>query len=177
MKANSRTFRSYTLLEMLTVVGLMGTFLLVSGPLAVHLIYAVNGRTRTYDQLFRVSRIDDRIQSDLQGPAGGPAPQVLAVEPGRLLIRSSGQTIEYRIGSGEIERIESSAPKSPETKGWKIPYAALSFSRESGKPGAVLVGLHWRLGRPGDRSTLPRKLAVDLAFAAAEPLKQEGKLK
>ncbi len=177
MREYTRTFRSYTLLECLAVVCLMGTFLLVAGPLTVHLIYAVNGRTRTYDQLFQVSRIGDKIRFDLHGPPGGPAPHLLAVEPARLLIGSPGQTIEYRTHDEQFERIESPAQKPRKIVAWKIPCVSLTFSRQQGKPGMALVELHWLLSRAGDHRTLTKRIPVEMAFAVREdlhkPLEQE----
>jgi hypothetical protein len=168
---SARISRSYTLLEMLAVVSLIGTFFLLSGPLTWHLFYAINGRTRTFDQLFLVSRIDDKIRSDLHSQPGEPLRQALAVEPDRMIIGSIEKNIEYRIKNTKnttIERIESLAAKPRTTGIWEVPYSSLNFSRERGKQDAILVELHWDLRRAGDRFTLAQKRSLEMSFAARE---------
>ena len=168
MNGYQRTSRSFTIMEMLATVVVMGACMLLAGPLSMHLIYTVSGRPQTYDQLFMVSYLSDRIRTDLHGQAGEEAPGVQAVEAGRLLIGSATKTIEYRTDEKQIERLETRAGKSQITGTWKIPSSSLTFSRQEGKAGAVLVELHWQLGRPGDRRTFARIWDVEIDFAARE---------
>ncbi len=165
-KGYTGTSRSFTLLEVLVVLSLMGSFFLISGPLTVHLIYAIRGRAGTCDQLFLASRIGDKVRSDLHGPPGGPVPRVLAVTSDRLLIGAAEKNIEYRINDTKIERTESQAGKSRITAIWDVPFSSLTFSRLQGKQDAVLIELHWRLARAGERSTLARKTKLEMDFAA-----------
>jgi len=168
VNGRTRTSRSFTIMEMITALTLLGAFLLLAGPLTLHLLDAIQWRTKTYDQLSLLSQISDRIRSDLRGQTAREVREVLAVEAKRLVIGSAGQTIEYRTNDKQIERIESLGGKSRITSIWQIPYASLTFSRQQGKPGAVLVGLHWQLERRGARRCFVKKLAVEMSFAARE---------
>ena len=168
MNRYQRTSRSFTLMEMLATVVVMGACMLLAGPLSMHLIYAVSGRPQTYDQLFMVSYLSDRIRTDLHGQAGEEAPVVQAVEAGRLLIGSAARTIEYRTDEKQIERLETRGGKTRMAGSWRIPYSLLTFSRQEGKAGAVLVELHWQLGRPGDRRTFARIWDVEIDVSARE---------
>lgn len=156
------------LVEVLTVIALLGSFLLLAGPLTLHLIRATGRQTKIHDQLFLVSQVSDKIRSDLKGPSARTTRLVTVVESNRISIRAHAKTIEYRTDHNQIERIETLGGIARTTAVWKIPYTALTFSNQPGKPGAVLVELHWSLERPGTRRTHTRKLPIEMAFAAAQ---------
>jgi len=163
-------------MELLPVIVLMGVFFLVAGPLMLHLIFANGLRTKTYDQVFLISQASDRIRSDLYGKPGRPAWRVLAVEPHRLRIESGKRTIEYRTVESQIERIETTAGVALDSDVYNIPYADLTFSRQSGRPGAALVGLHWTMTRLNRLKAATRKIPVSMYFAAGELTNQASNL-
>ena len=175
MSGYQRTSRSFTIVELLAAMVVMGACILLAGHLSVHLIHALYGRTQSYDQLFLISRMSDRIRSDLCEPEM----EVRAVEAHRLVIGSTTQTVEYRTKDTQIERVKSLPGKPPTPRRWTVPYAKLTFSQQEGKGGAVLVELHWWVGRSEERRVVVRKMELEMNVAARrahpEPLETEGR--
>jgi type II secretory pathway pseudopilin PulG len=154
--------KSYTLLEVLTVVSLLGVFILLSGPLMLQLLNGLKIRTKMEDQLYQVSRISDQIRTDLDRQTH----QSILVSPNLLHIVSTDRTIDYRIDNKTIERIETLAGKSPDSSIWKTPQSSLSFSSQPGENGFILVGLDWQLHNPKSRYSPGRTLSIPMDFAA-----------
>jgi len=169
MTRHARTVRCFSLLEIMTVVSLLGAFLLVSGPFTKHMICALYDRPRAYDQLFQVSRISDRIRAELIDAEGPDRPVVTAVEERRLVIASGGQTIEYRTEGQEIRRIASAAGGTANDVLWRIPLGSLSFTREDGRERMLLIGLRWSLRSSTGRREPAATREIFMNIAAERP--------
>ena len=128
----------------------------------LYLLHGMQVRPKIQDQLFLVSKVSDKIRSDLKGQIH----QTIVVEPNLLRIGSGDRGVDYRINEKTIERLETQSGKSLVTSVWKVPYSTLSFSSQQGRAGFIVVDLDWRLSQPGKSYSFTRETKIPMEFAA-----------
>jgi type II secretory pathway component PulJ len=143
-----------SLIEMVVVIGLLGSLLVTTGTTMHTVVFAEAGARRANDRLTAVSRSAIAFRRDVHAAA-----QTTVAEDGRKFTcqTADGEQIEYVVAADTLTRSQTDAAMKSEREAYRLYGATVQFRSDMRSGRAVLV-MAWQLPpttmRPGQATDL-----------------------
>lgn len=161
----TRNRRGKSLIELVTVIGLMSGLLTATATLLHRVVLAESGARRANDRLNALARAAVAFRADVHG-----ALVTTIADDGRRFScrRADGTDVEYVIDAKSLTRKQSSVDRPVHWEAYWLHSAVVQF-REEVRDGSKLLVMHWQIPTAAVTSRLATDV-IPIPIAAAPRL-------